>query len=390
MAAAAEIDRNARSLRGTIAKIRYQQKDTGFAIVVLREGGHAVKGTIKSAALGLEFDFTGSWKRDPRWGWTFAADDALPLVPTSRDGIQDYLVAHCSWIGEATAYEIVCRFGENALEILKCNPEHVARAVPGLTLARALDIQRDLLARADMERVEVDVRGIVAPAGVTSSQIRAILDRWGKEAAALVRADPFRLIDEVDGVGWETADRIGAALGIEARAPGRIRAAIMHVLRSAENGGEAGVKWNGGDTCVARGALLGACAALAAVGVDAVDPEIDRLVGAAELAVFNVGAEARVCRRNTFDAESAIASVTLSLLSPLPSSGAAVPVTGAAAPDPLACLDPLAFLDIDSVPGRDVPDAEIADDLADAARRNLGANAHARENAEATETGGAP
>lgn len=341
-AAVPALDRSALELRGAIARIRFQRD--GFVIAELR-GGESIKGNLREPALGLEYHFVGKWVSDPKWGWTFVFDDARPILPTTTTGIRDYLKVHAPWVGPAVARELLAAFGETTLEVLKSDPDQVAAKIGGITRERAREIQAALLAREAIEKVEVDVRGLVAPAGVNMRQIRAILDKYGSEAAIVVRENPYRLIDDIDGVGWATADRIGTAVGIDRRSPARLRAGILHALREAEDEGH---------TCQPAPALVEAAAKILSVEERVILDRVDELTAEDQLKSYvppgpgGVTMFPLVYRPDLYEAEAAIASTVLTLLSP-------APVPAAIAPAPLETdVDPLDWLpgpDEDPPPG---------------------------------------
>jgi exodeoxyribonuclease V alpha subunit len=214
---------------------------------------------------------------------------------------------------------LVSTFGERTLEILKHDPVRVAQEIRGITLERAQEIREALLAIEEMEAVEVAVRGLVAPAGVTTRQLHAILERYGREAASVVRANPYRLIDEVAGVGWTTADKIGRATGFDAGAPERLRAGIVHALREAEDDGH---------TCLSRSALVGLAAGVLGRGVPEVERRLEALVASRELVTYTPSGgpdespvEERIYLRETHEAEESVAGAIVAFLEPAPLAG---------------------------------------------------------------------
>lgn len=301
-------DRSARTLRATVAKVRFAKPDTGFAIVSLASGESA-KGTFGATpAAGLEYEFTGAWKFDARFGWTFDAREVEQLAPSSAAGVVGYLRAHAPWVGDVVARRIVAAFGDEALQVLKTSPARVAGAVKGITPERAKEIQQVLVEREDLERVEVRVRGLVAGAGVNGRQLRAILERYGKRAAELIVEDPYRLIDDVDGIGWATADAIAKATGIDPRAHVRLLAGIDRAILDREEAG---------DTCVPPAVLITAAAGLLTVPSAAVEAALEEVIREGRIVRFPVASALLMCARaRTYDAERAIAEAVAALLVP--------------------------------------------------------------------------
>lgn len=320
------IDWSATELRGVLDRIIWPKpapdaapSRDGMVIARLRDGS-SVKGVIFSPVIGQEYIFSpGRWEEGRRrddgrqFDPTFVFKDALALAPTTGAGVRDYLRAHCPNVGPAVARAIVEAFGDlDALTICKTDPARVAAAVRGITPARAEEIKVQLLARASIEAVEVDVRGIVAdvpPPGITTRQLRAILAEYGAKSAEVLRREPYRLIEEIAGVGWKTADAIGAGVGIASDDPERLRAGVLHAIASAED--------EGGHTCVEAGSLLVAAVGLLLVDMGVVERRIGELKGSGEL-VEHAGASGAptIARAPMFDAESAISAAFVRLLGP--------------------------------------------------------------------------
>lgn len=327
---APSVDWSSTELRGVLDRIIWpkpapgggsvaEPSRDGMVIARLRDGS-SVKGVIFSPVIGQEYVFSpGRWEEGRRrddggqFAPTFVFRDALALAPTTGAGVRDYLRAHCPNVGPAVARAIVEAFGEvDALTICKTDPARVAAAVRGITPARAEEIKVQLLARASIEAVEVDVRGIVAdvpPPGITTRQLRAILAEYGAKSAEVLRREPYRLIEEIMGVGWKTADAIGMGVGIASDDPGRLRAGILHAIQAAED--------EGGHTCVEAGSLLVAAVGLLLVDMGVVERRIGELKGAGELVEYTGGSGVpTISRAPMFDAESAISAAFVRLLGP--------------------------------------------------------------------------
>lgn len=330
----APIDWSASELRGVLERIVWPKPSDepsrdGMVIARLRSGA-SVKGSLFAPALGQEYVFSGRWEegrvgRDGRqFDPTFVFRDALALQPTTSDGVHEYLVAHCKWVKHATARAIVEAFGaNNALQICKTDPDRVAAAVRGITPERAREIRADLVSRQELEAVEVAVRGIVAAVpepGVTTRQLRAILVKYAGESAEVLKREPYKLIEHIEGIGWKTADAIGRAVGIESADPARLRAGILHAIQAAED--------EGGHTCVRRGELVASAVGLLLVDMDVVAGRLDAMRDAGELVEHvdrvdgdgdngsSSGSDTYIFRRAMWAAESTVSAAFLRLLGP--------------------------------------------------------------------------
>ncbi len=254
-------------IQGAIAHIRFHRD--GFLIAALRDGT-AVTGHMPSPQEGQDYRFRGRWTVHPRHGRQFAFDSYQVLYPTTLPAIARYLAEHCRGIGPRTAQRLVAAYGEAALQVLTEDPGRAAREIPGLSGRRALEAAAGLRANAAHQKLQLALTGLLDGAGVNRAVIARILRDWGEEAPDRLRRDPYALIDGIRGVGFATADRVAAHLGLDREGGPRIRAGIRHVLQEEA--------FSNGHTCLPRQAFLARAAALLGVGCDLVEAEIPGLL----------------------------------------------------------------------------------------------------------------
>lgn len=308
-----EVDRNARTLSGRVSRIVFRNDESGWTVLAL--GPHKAAGELTAPAVGLEYQLTGAWDHHARYGWTFKFTDALPIEPTTEEGLCEYLIANAPGIGRRIAETLIATFGQDVIATLRSDPEQVAAKVRGLTLERARIAQRALQARESIEKAEVALRAICAPASVPRRCIRAILERFGGESAEVLRRDPYALIGTIPLFGWKTADRVARQLGHEPTSSSRLRAGILYAFSQAEK--------NDGHTCMSEDAAATVAVHVLAVPRDAVTCRMRELVEEGELVELEVppssdaerapGGEVRLFRSDMFEAERTIATVVLRL-----------------------------------------------------------------------------
>lgn len=225
------------SLEGTIERVTFYNPENGFSVVKLRVRGRRepvpVVGILPAAQPGETLALTGRWCIDPRHGEQFQPQQAEIRRPSDSDGIARYLGSGLiPQIGPVLAQRIVATFGEVTLEVLDAAPERV-REVPGIGRQRALAISAAWIAHRAL-------RGIVtflAEHGLDTRFAPRLLGAFGADAPRILSANPYRLVSEVRGLGFEAADRIGTARGVRAASPARLQAAVhAAMLRAAERG----------------------------------------------------------------------------------------------------------------------------------------------------------
>ncbi|MFA5138357.1 MAG: helix-hairpin-helix domain-containing protein [Elusimicrobiota bacterium] len=254
------------SVSGVLAEIRFHKEH--YLIGRLADGT-AVKGGMVAPQLGLEYSFQGRWVRHPRWGDTFVFSSYTRAYPKSLPAIRSYLEQNARWVGPETSQRIVSAYGEKALDVLKAEPERVAREIPGITPARALEISAMLKAAQGHEELEIALNELFEGLAVSARVRHRILDIWGPDAPARIKQDPYQLIEAVGGVGFLTADKIARRVGFEPEGHPRIRAGVLHALNEAA--------WGPGHTFLPKDVLLRLARELLAVDIGKIEAALPKL-----------------------------------------------------------------------------------------------------------------
>ncbi len=222
------------SMRGKLERVQYH-KDR-FLIGKLADGS-TVKGYCPYPDVGLEYVFRGTWTQHAQFGLQFQFESYEILYPTSGQGLVDYLSTHLKGIGPHRARQILDTFGERSLEVLRSAPDELVAAVPGISAEQAQEISRALQAREESARIEVELRNLFAGIQVGGRVLSRIIEKYGADAATVVRKHPYSLITEIRGIGFLTADRVARASGLPEDGKERLRAGIVHALRESANDG---------------------------------------------------------------------------------------------------------------------------------------------------------
>lgn len=225
------------TLSGTIERITFYNEENGYTVLRMmpdskqpgataRDGTVTVVGAMPELAPGEAVEFTGIWFNDPKWGMQFKAETVQPLAPTSLVGIVNYLSSGLvRGIGPRTAERIVDHFGLETLAILDASPQRI-HEVPGLKTNLADELIKAWAENQSARQAMVFLQGY----GVSSRMAVRIHNEYGHETIRKVQEDPYRLADEVFGIGFIKADVIAQKIGVPADSPLRLRAGLHYAL----------------------------------------------------------------------------------------------------------------------------------------------------------------
>lgn len=211
------------------------QPDNGYAIVSLRPDGASgsssnitVKGSIPHVYVGMSVRVSGDWKTD-RYGQALVARTVEERDAASEDGVRNYLASGLiKGIGEALADRIVETFGEDTVRVIEEEPELLLQ-VRGVSKKK----MAALVEAWDEHRGIKDVMIFLKTYGVGNANAAKIYRKYGDESIAVMRENPYVLADEVDGIGFLTADRFALEMGVDRRSPMRIRCALLYAMNKA-------------------------------------------------------------------------------------------------------------------------------------------------------------
>ncbi|HLI52318.1 MAG TPA: ATP-dependent RecD-like DNA helicase [Thermomicrobiaceae bacterium] len=224
-------------IEGTVERITFSNPTTGYTVLKLatRRGAEiAVVGELAGANPGATIKVQGVWQTHPRHGRQFMARGFETALPATTEGVRKYLGSGLiRGVGPVTASRIVEHFGADALQVIDEQAERLFE-VPGLGPKRA-----QAIAEAWKEQAAIkDVMIFLQSHGVHTGLAVRIYKQYADDAIAVVQSDPYRLARDIWGIGFKTADKIGAALGIPNNAPARLTAGVRYALsQAADNDG---------------------------------------------------------------------------------------------------------------------------------------------------------
>lgn len=225
------------ALDATVEEVLFESEDRTFAVLrVAPEGGGPplrVVGGVAGLVPGESVRLRGQTVRHPKHGHQLEVESWEPVEPRTAAGVARYLGGGLvKGVGKALAARIVAHLGAEALRIAAEEPERL-REVQGVGPRLAERIAEAVRAH----RAEAETAAFLRAYGLGAALSRRVLAAYGAEAKARIEADPYRLAEEVQGVGFQTADRIARELGIGESSPARAEAAILHVIGAARDEG---------------------------------------------------------------------------------------------------------------------------------------------------------
>ncbi|MBI3964503.1 MAG: ATP-dependent RecD-like DNA helicase [Chloroflexi bacterium] len=219
-------------LRGAVERITYQNADTGYTVARIDVGRGrivTVVGTLPGINPGESVLARGHWAHHPEHGRQFLAHDYRLVLPATVEGIRKYLGSGLvKGVGPVTANRIVEHFGTEALDVIDEDPGRLIE-VPGVGPKRV-----DLIGKAWVEQRAIkEVMVLLQGLGVHTGLAVRIYKQYGDAAVGVVKNEPYRLVRDVWGVGFKTADKIAQGQGLPADSIERAEAGLLHTLSEA-------------------------------------------------------------------------------------------------------------------------------------------------------------
>ncbi len=223
-------------ISGTIERFLFQSDENGFAVFVIKSLGKdpiTVKGYVPHAQAGQEVQLRGSWVFHQKFGKQFEASQCTQIIPNSILGLKKYLGSGLiKGIGPTYAEKLVNHFGLPVLTVIDEEP-HRLEEVPGISTKR---IEQISIAWKDQKEI-ANLMVFLQEKDITPGLAARIYKKYRHESMAVLIENPYRVADEIWGVGFKTADDIAKKIGFEAHAPQRIAAGILYTISTATGQG---------------------------------------------------------------------------------------------------------------------------------------------------------
>ncbi len=223
-------------IEGTLEKIRFYSDESSYLVGVLRcrdSNPVTIVGSFPSMQEGENLLVKGQWQVHPRYGRQLSVEHWERLLPATEAGLKNYLSSGLiKGIGPVTADKIVEHYGLDTLDILENEPERL-QEVEGIGTRKTADIIASYRKYKDVQNVLIFLQGY----GIGINQAMRLYRRYGSHTIQQVKENPYRMAEDIFGVGFKTADKIALKLGMSEDAPERIQASFAYNLNRASEQG---------------------------------------------------------------------------------------------------------------------------------------------------------
>ena len=222
-------------LTGYVEHIIYRNADNGYTVLNLVSGEEEITcvGTFSAIAEGENIEASGDYTDHPTYGTQFKVQSFEEKAPEDREAIERYLGSGAiKGIGLALAARIVRRFKEDTFRIIEEEPERLAE-VKGISERKAMEIANQVNQKRDLRQAMIFLQQF----GITMNLAVKIYHKYGQEVYGILKENPYRLADDIEGVGFKTADDIAAKAGIRTDSDFRVRSGILYTLLQASGDG---------------------------------------------------------------------------------------------------------------------------------------------------------
>jgi exodeoxyribonuclease V alpha subunit len=223
-------------LQGTVEKILFKNEETGFAILRLQLPSNAsviIRGALATVQPGQTVRLEGAWQLHPTYGQQFVVSACTAQIPETLVGLQKYLSSGLiKGIGPVYAQKLIDYFGTQVLKIIDEMPQRL-HEVPGIGYKRA----EQIIQAWGEQKYIANIMVFLQEKGIATSLASRIFKQYGQQALLVVQENPYRLAEEIWGIGFKTADDVAQKLGFAFDCVQRVRAGILYILNQITTAG---------------------------------------------------------------------------------------------------------------------------------------------------------
>ena len=216
---------------GYIGNFIFQNQENGYSVLTLntQEGELTCVGVLHGLSEGMSVEFFGSFTEHPAYGRQFKVESYEEKEPEDELAIERYLGSGAvKGVGAALAARIVKRFGRDTFRIIEDEPERLSE-IKGISERKAQEIAAQVEEKRELREAMIFLQQF----GITLSLAVKVYQQYGPSVYTILRENPYRLADDIRGVGFKIADDIASRAGIRMDSDFRIRSGILYVLMQA-------------------------------------------------------------------------------------------------------------------------------------------------------------
>ncbi len=223
-------------LNGIVQEIIYRNIDNNYTVCVLDCNNEEITavGRFPNICEGECVELEGQFIKHAKFGEQFSVKSVKITPPNTEEGIVKYLSSGLiKGVGPVTASAIVAKFGKDTLDIIEFTPERLAE-IRGISANKAMEIAEQFGSVRKMQNTVIFLQEY----GISTNLAIKIFNRYGEKTQELMQDNPYRLVEDVEGIGFHTADKIAQSMGVEPTSEFRLRAGILHVMKdNSDRGG---------------------------------------------------------------------------------------------------------------------------------------------------------
>lgn len=224
-------------VRGIAERILFEASDSDYRVFRLHDESddttYTVTGHGTKPLVGDRLEVKGHWVQHKRYGRQFAADGWSRVIPESLDGIERFLGSGAvKGMGPALAHRVVARFGKDTMDILEKAPQRLLE-IEGIGPKKLAVITESFYEEKQINDIAYDLE----QHGVAGRYAGRLLQKYGDDVKYVLTEEPYRMIQEIDGFGFKTADQIALAYGMDRQSPQRLGAGLAYVLQTMTQNG---------------------------------------------------------------------------------------------------------------------------------------------------------
>ncbi len=223
-------------IEGPIEEIIFRNDENGYTVFLIDFKGALTTcvGKLVNANIGENLSLDGEFVNNNKYGLQFAFTNYEVVLPTSLSGIEKYLSSGLiKGVGPVTAKNIVQNFKEQTFDIIEMSPSSLAE-IKNISMKKALEIGEKF---KELKKMQNSIM-FLQKYNISTNMAMKIYEYYGENTINLVQSNPYRLVEDIDGIGFLSADKIAKSLGIPSESEFRIRAGILYsILNSTEKTG---------------------------------------------------------------------------------------------------------------------------------------------------------
>ena len=222
-------------LQGMVSDIVFKNEENGYTIASLANENDEITivGCMPTLSVGESIEVEGKWINHKIYGSQFEVQSFMPVTPSSLEGIYVYLSSGMiHGIGEKMAKRIIDKFGVDTLNIIQNTPERLTE-VEGIGMKKVKQIQESYEENRELRNIIIQL----SPYGITPNYCLRIYKKYKDKSLEVINKNPYRLAEEVRGIGFRIADDIASKIGIDKYSPDRIMQGILFTLNQSLGSG---------------------------------------------------------------------------------------------------------------------------------------------------------